>query len=126
MPAGKWKDTEMVTRKLSPLTVVVNLTVLFLVVVWTLPTAGLLISSLRDKDQIVASGWWTALGTSSQNAIYRAPPPSAQVEENGAYVIAGNVFEGNPGSVSAFGININAPAAYARPARPPSAMTAAS
>lgn len=112
MPAGKWKDTEMVTRKLSPLTVVVNLTVLFLVVVWTLPTAGLLISSLRDKDQIVASGWWTSLATSSQNAIYRAPPPSEQVQENGVYAISGNVFEGNPGNVSAFGTNINSPAEF--------------
>ncbi len=112
MPAGKWKDTEMVTRKLSPLTIVVNLTVLFLVVLWTLPTAGLLISSLRDKDQIVASGWWTALATSSQNAIYRAPPPSEQVQVNGVYVISGNVFEGDPGNVSAFGTNINSPAEY--------------
>ncbi len=112
MPAAKWKDTEMHATKLSPLTIVVNLTVLLLVALWTLPTAGLLISSLRDKDQIVASGWWTALTTSSQNAIYRAPPASAQVEENGQFVIAGNVFDGKGGTVSAFGVNINKPADF--------------
>lgn len=96
----------------SPLTWFVHLSVVFLVVLWTLPTAGLFISSIRDKDQIVASGWWTALGTSSQNAIYRAPPPSAQVQENGVYVISGNVFEGSAGMVSAFGTNINRPAEF--------------
>lgn len=96
----------------SPLTWFVNLSVLFLVILWTLPTAGLLISSFRDKDQISVSGWWTALTTSSQNAIYRAPPPSAQVQEGGRYVISGNVFEGKGGSVSAFGININQPSAF--------------
>ena len=26
---------------------------------WTLPTAGLLISSLRPADDINTSGWWT-------------------------------------------------------------------
>ncbi|WP_416798012.1 carbohydrate ABC transporter permease [Ciceribacter azotifigens] len=96
----------------SPLTWFVHLSVVFLVVLWTLPTAGLFISAIRDKDQIVASGWWTALSTSSQNAIYRAPPPSAQVQENGVYVISGNVFEGNAGMVSAFGTNINRPAEF--------------
>jgi ABC-type sugar transport system, permease component len=96
----------------SPLTWFVHISVILLVVLWTLPTAGLFISSLRDKDQITASGWWTALTTSSQNAIYRAPPPSEQVEENGVYVISGNVFEGGPGAVSAFGTNINRPAEF--------------
>ncbi|MCM2472851.1 carbohydrate ABC transporter permease [Rhizobium sp. CG5] len=102
----------MRAAKNSPLTWAVHLSVLLLVALWTLPTAGLLISSLRDKDQIVASGWWTALTTSSQNGIYRAPAPSAQVEQNGAFVISGNVFDGKGGTVSAFGVNINQPTAY--------------
>ncbi|NBB48642.1 ABC transporter permease subunit [Rhizobium sp. CRIBSB] len=111
MPAGKWKDADM-TRKLSPLTIVVNLTVLVLVAAWTLPTAGLLISSLRDKDQIVASGWWTALSSSTRNEIFRAPGPETQTQENGVYVIKGNVFEGGPGAVSAFGATSQQPSAF--------------
>ena len=40
-----------------------HLALLLLVLVWTMPTAGLMISSLRDKDLLTTSGWWTALGT---------------------------------------------------------------
>lgn len=96
----------------SPLTWFVHLSVLFLVIFWTLPTAGLFISAIRDKDQIVASGWWTALSTSTQNAIYRAPAADKQVEENGTFVISGNVFEGGQGTVGAFGNSSQDPAAF--------------
>ena len=40
--------------------VAINLTVLALVIVWTLPTLGLFITSFRTKDAISNSGWWTA------------------------------------------------------------------
>lgn len=96
----------------SPLTWFVHLSVLFLVVLWTLPTAGLFVTAIRDKDQIVASGWWTALSTSTQNVIYRAPAADKQVEENGVYVISGNVLEGGKGGVSAFGTDSRTPGAY--------------
>jgi len=96
----------------SPLTWFVHLSVLFLVIVWTLPTAGLFISSIRDKDQISTSGWWTALSTSSQNEIYRAPPPTEQVEQGGRFVISGNVFDDAAGTVSAFGASIREPSAF--------------
>ena len=96
----------------SPLTWAVHLSVLFLVVIWTLPTAGLFISALRDKDQIVASGWWTALSTSTQSAMYRAPGAESQVEEGGTFVISGNIFEGGKGIVTAFGTSSQEPAAY--------------
>ncbi|GEO85223.1 MULTISPECIES: carbohydrate ABC transporter permease [Alphaproteobacteria] len=96
----------------SPLTWFVHISVAFLVILWTLPTAGLFITAIRDKDQIVASGWWTALSTSTQNIIYRAPAAEAQVERDGAFVIAGNVLEGGKGGVSAFGTSIREPTAY--------------
>ena len=38
-----------------------TLILLVLVVVWSAPTVGLLITALRDRDQAAASGWWTAL-----------------------------------------------------------------
>lgn len=69
-----------------------HLALLFLVVLWTIPTAGLLISSLRDKDQLAVSGWWTALSTSMSQDVSRLPTAEAAVEENGQFVIRGNVF----------------------------------
>jgi alpha-glucoside transport system permease protein len=34
---------------------------LFLCVLWTVPTLGLLVTSFRSRDDIVDSGWWTAI-----------------------------------------------------------------
>ena len=96
----------------SPLTFVVHLTVLLLVTLWTLPTAGLFISSLRDKDQLAVSGWWTALSSSSQSLQGRTGGASAQVEENGLYVVTGNVLGDTAGEISAFGITTREPTAF--------------
>ncbi len=98
----------------SPLTIVVHITVLLLVALWTLPTAGLFISSLRDKDQLAVSGWWTALSSSSQSLQGRTGGAAAAVEENGVYVITGDLFEaGGSGKVTAFGIATREPTAFA-------------
>jgi alpha-glucoside transport system permease protein len=91
----------------------VHLAVVILVVIWTAPTAGLLISSLRDKDLLSISGWWTALLPSERTAVGRAAPPDTQVEEDGRYVIRGNLFdEGAAGDVSAFGVRIQEPSEF--------------
>ena len=39
----------------------VHIAVIALAILWTLPTVGLLISSFRPADDLVASGWWTVL-----------------------------------------------------------------
>ncbi|MBI1217389.1 MAG: ABC transporter permease subunit [Rhodobacteraceae bacterium] len=86
----------------SPLVWVMHLSVLLLVVLWTLPTAGLFITSLRTADQISVSGWWTALSSAERNAITRTPDGSAETQVGDRYVIAGNVLK-NGGEVVAFG-----------------------
>ena len=47
-------------RRITWSRVAINLTVLALIVIWTVPTLGLFITSFRDKQAISNSGWWTA------------------------------------------------------------------
>ena len=77
----------------------------FLILLWTVPTAGLFISSFRDKDQLIVSGWWTALITTERNERGRTGTADDQVERDGSFVIAGNFF-GEPGrkSISTYGV----------------------
>ncbi|HET7717759.1 MAG TPA: carbohydrate ABC transporter permease [Bauldia sp.] len=92
---------------------VTHLLVVAFVLIWTIPTFGLFVSSIRDKDQLSVSGWWTALFTSESNNTGRAPPASAQVETDGKYVISGNLFDdGGRGTVISFGTRVQAPNEY--------------
>lgn len=70
-----------------------HLALLAFVALWTLPTLGLLISSVRDKDQLIVSGWWTALSTSQGNERGRTGDADDQVEQDGKFVISGSFFE---------------------------------
>jgi alpha-glucoside transport system permease protein len=91
----------------------VHLAVLAIVIVWTLPTLGILVSSLRDRDQIIVSGWWTALSGSEQTEAGRLADPSTQVERDGRFVIEGRLFEEDDArEVRAFGTRATAPTAY--------------
>lgn len=89
---------------------IAHLALLLLVLVWTMPTAGLMISSLRDKDLLTTSGWWTALGTAERNVAATLPDASAQVFENGRYVIRGDLAPDPNDTIRRFGVSINAPA----------------
>ena len=99
----------------SPGRIMANIALLLLVLIWTLPTFGLLVSSLRDKDQLAVSGWWTALTTSQSSSATTLGTADDQVEENGQFVITGNVFAaGETGVIlQKFGTSINDPGAYA-------------
>jgi len=48
----------------------VRMVVLLIAVVWTLPSAGLLISSLRPANDIVGSGWWTVLAHPFESSVW--------------------------------------------------------
>jgi alpha-glucoside transport system permease protein len=41
---------------------VVNLILLALVIVWSIPILGLFISSIRPQDNVLNTGWWTVFG----------------------------------------------------------------
>ncbi|BCG76852.1 carbohydrate ABC transporter permease [Mesorhizobium sp. 113-3-3] len=91
----------------------VHIAVLVFVAIWTIPTLGILVSSLRDKDQIVASGWWNSFASSSQTEAGRLPPATAQTQKDGKYVLEGNIFgDGAHRNISAFGVKAAAPTQY--------------
>jgi alpha-glucoside transport system permease protein len=92
----------------------VHAIVFLLVLLWTLPTLGLFISSIRDKDLLSVSGWWTALSASKQNLAGRTAAPDEAVEAEGRYVLSGNLFEegGVGGQLSAFGTRAQEPTEY--------------
>lgn len=94
------------------LTWAVNLAALVLVVLWTIPTFGLLVSSFRDADQIAASGWWRAAFSAEQTGFERAGTAADQGREGDLYVIAGDLT-GEGAQVTAWGTTSRAPAAHA-------------
>ncbi|SOC12091.1 carbohydrate ABC transporter permease [Rhodobacter maris] len=94
------------------LTWAVNLAAALLVVLWVVPTLGLLVSSFRDRDQIAASGWWRAAFPATASSFVRAGTAADQVEMNGLWVIAGSVLAPGQG-LQAWGTSARAPEAYA-------------
>ncbi|WP_424943365.1 carbohydrate ABC transporter permease [Aliiroseovarius crassostreae] len=96
----------------SRLSLVVNGAAALLVLLWIIPTVGLLVSSFRDRDAISVSGWWSALSASEQVVMVRAPAPDQAVEKDGVWTVSGNVFGGQGGTLTAFGITSKEPAAF--------------
>ncbi len=90
----------------------VNLSVVFLVVLWLIPTVGLLVSSFRDRDQITASGWWLSPFAVEQN--YQSSIPASEARRDGDFfVIEGNIFAGGEGEILRFGGRRAQPTAFA-------------
>jgi len=92
-------------RKLSLTSILSQLLLLLFVIIWIIPTFGLFISSLRDKDLLSISGWWTSLTTTEINEIHRMLGMEHQIQENNYYIIKGSIFEDNSGKkITSFGI----------------------
>ncbi|QCO56842.1 carbohydrate ABC transporter permease (plasmid) [Pseudorhodobacter turbinis] len=97
----------------SRLAVTTHLCAFALVVLWSIPTFGLLVSSFRDRDQISASGWWRAMFPAENSIQYRAAQPEIARIKYGRYIIEDNIFNGIGGEVLAFGTSIRSPDEYA-------------
>jgi alpha-glucoside transport system permease protein len=96
----------------STLVWVVNLAAAVLVVLWTIPTLGLLVTSFRTGDQIATSGWWKAPFASEQTGFVRSGTAADQVPDGDGYAITGNVLtEGQ--TLRAWGTSSRAPDAFA-------------
>lgn len=92
---------------------VTHLLLFLLVAIWTAPTLGLLVSSFRDKEQLIISGWWSAFRSSVQYKYGRMGGADDQIQENGKYVIAGSLLDENSLlKIRAFGDRVKTPDAY--------------
>lgn len=91
----------------------VNLAAAALVILWTIPTLGLLISSFRDADQIADSGWWRSLLATEQVDFARAGSAADAVAEGTGFVIRGDVVEAAGQTLSAWGTSARDPRAHA-------------
>jgi alpha-glucoside transport system permease protein len=103
--------SDNVAGERAGLTIAVNIAVVAMVVLWLIPTVGLLVSSFRDRDQITATGWWQA--PFPVELTFRARVPAADQQAVGdLWVVEGNVFADpeqqrwfpdGTGTVTAFG-----------------------
>lgn len=98
----------------TPGRLAVHVLLLVLVVLWTVPTAGLLISSLRDREQLLVSGWWTALQTTEVSEFGRTGAADEQVADGDGFVLAGNLLPADSRvEITAWSTRMNDLGAYA-------------
>jgi len=67
----------------------VNGALLILVVLWSIPTVGLLISSFRDRFDIQTSGWWTIFPHRDWEATTELDPKELGLDPQGVMSIEG-------------------------------------
>ena len=92
-------------KKISYSSVLSQLLLLLFVIIWIIPTFGLFISSLRDKDLLAISGWWTSLTTTKVNEIHRMSGMEEQVKVEDYFIIQGKLFDDNSEKkIQTFGI----------------------
>ncbi len=98
--------------RIGPARIFVHAAVLLIVLLWLLPTLGIFVTALRDKDQIVASGWWTAFAGSSRTTAARLDGPDKAKPDGANFVISGTLAIEGGGKIQSFGLRVQEPAAY--------------
>jgi alpha-glucoside transport system permease protein len=67
----------------------VNLALILLILLWTIPTLGIFISSFRLRDDIATSGWWTVFPHREWQPVAEIDPKEAGLDPDGVMEIEG-------------------------------------
>jgi alpha-glucoside transport system permease protein len=67
-------------KRLSKWTV--NLALLFLVILWTIPTMGIFVSSFRERQDIATTGWWLVFPHREWQVVKTVDPKSLNLDPN--------------------------------------------
>ena len=67
----------------------VNVILILLVIIWSIPTLGLLISSFRDRFDIQTSGWWTVFPHREWETVDTLDPKELGLDPQGVMEVEG-------------------------------------
>jgi alpha-glucoside transport system permease protein len=95
----------------EPSRVPIYLTVWFFVLIWSIPSIGLLINSFRDPQDIRATGWWTVFGDLFNSAAWTLENYATVLDEGFGNAFANSLAVTIPAVV--IPITVAAFAAYA-------------
>jgi alpha-glucoside transport system permease protein len=70
---------------------IVNGTLLFIVLVWTIPTFGIFISSFRERNDIATTGWWLVFPHREWKTVKTINPKELNLDPNTTMSVEGAV-----------------------------------
>ena len=68
---------------------IVNLSLLFLVLLWTIPTMGIFVSSFRQRQDIATTGWWLVFPHREWQTTKTINPKELNLDPNGPMTVEG-------------------------------------